>query len=90
MKRSQETSVIVVNSKSGLKIRPDRPGNNVHFKDWIPKYLTAAVVYKFLCELCNESYYEECVRHLNVRTGESIGISTFIKKQVKVSLRTIC
>ena len=33
--------------------------------------------------LCNESYYCECVRHLNVRIGEHIGISTLIKKQVE-------
>ena len=62
-----------------------RLGNNFHFKDLIPKDLTSGVVYKFQCGLCNESYYGECVRHLNVRIGEHIGISPFIKKQVKIS-----
>ena len=58
-------------------------GNNFHFKDGIPKDFTSGVVYKFQCRLCNESYYGECVRHLNVRTGEPIGISSLTKKQVK-------
>ena len=51
------------------------------FKDRIPKELTSGVVYKFQCGLCNESYYGECVRHLNVRIGEHIGISRLTKKK---------
>ena len=47
--------------------------NAFRFKDRIPKGLTSVVVYKFQCGLCNESYYGECVRHLNVRIGEHIG-----------------
>ena len=54
--------------------------NNFHFKDRIPKDLTSAVVYKFQCGLDNESYCGECVRHLNVRIGEHIGISPLTKK----------
>ena len=46
------------------------------FKDSIPKGLTSAVVQKFQCGLCNKSYYGECIRHLNVRIGEDIRIST--------------
>ena len=53
------------------------------FKDRIPKGLTSGVVYKFQCGLCNESYYGECVRHLNVRIGEHIGIAPLTKKKVK-------
>ena len=53
------------------------------FKDRILEELTSGVVYKFQCRLCNESYYGECVRHLNVRIGEHIGISTLTKKKVK-------
>ena len=53
------------------------------FKDRIPKELTSGVVYKFQCGLCNESYYGECVRHLNVRIGEHIRISPLTKKKVK-------
>ena len=60
-----------------------RLGNNFHFKDQIPKDLTSGVVYKFQCGLCNESYYGECMRHLNVRIGEHIGISPLTRKQVK-------
>ena len=54
-----------------------------HFKDRIRKELTSAVVYKFQCGLWNESYYGECVRHLDVRIGEHIGISTLTRKKVK-------
>ena len=57
-----------------------RLGNNCNFKDWIPKYLTSGVVYKFQCGFCNESYYGECVRQLNIRIGELVGISPFTKK----------
>ena len=60
-----------------------RLGNYFHFKDHILKDLTPAVVYKFQCGLCNESYYDECMRHLNVRIGEHIGISSLTRKQVK-------
>ena len=60
-----------------------RLGNNFHFKDQIPKDLTSGVVYKFQCGLCNESYYGECIRHLNVRIGEHTGISPLTRKQVK-------
>ena len=52
------------------------------FKDRIPKELTSGVVYKLRCGFCNESYYGECVRHLNVRIGEHIGISSLTKKKV--------
>ena len=60
-----------------------RLGNNFHFQDQIPKDLTSGVVDKFQCGLCNESYYGECIRHLNVRIGEHIGISLLTRKQVK-------
>ena len=59
-----------------------RIGNNFLFKDRIPKDLTSGVVMS-QCGLPNEYYYGECVRHLNVRTGEHIGILPLIKKQVK-------
>ena len=67
---------IVFKNKSAL-------GNKFYFKDQIPKDLISGVVYKFQCGLYNESYFGECVRHLHVRIGEHIGISTFTKKQVK-------
>ena len=53
------------------------------FKDRIPKELTSGVVYKFQCGPCNESYYGECVRQLNVRIGEHIGISPLTRKKVE-------
>ena len=53
------------------------------FKDRIPKELASGVVYKFQCGFYNESYYGECVRHLNERIGEYIGISPLSKKKVK-------
>ena len=40
-------------------------------------------VYKFQCGLCNESYYCKRMRHMNVRIGEHIGISSLTRKQVK-------
>ena len=57
-----------------------RLDNNFHFKDQIPKDLTSGVVYKFQCRLCNESYYGECMRRLNVRIGEYIGISPLTRE----------
>ena len=53
------------------------------FKDRIPKELTSGVVYKFQCGLWNESYYGECVTHLNVRIEKYIGISPLTMKKVK-------
>ena len=55
----------------------------LRFKDRIPEELTSGVVHKFQCGLCNESYYGECVRHLNVRVGEHIGISPLTRKKGK-------
>ena len=57
-----------------------RLGNKFHFKDQIPKDLTSGVVYKFHCVLYNESYYGECMRHLNVRIDEHFGIFTTCQK----------
>ena len=60
-----------------------RLGNNFRLKDQIPKNLTSNVVYKFQCGLCNESYHDKYVRHLNVTIGEHIGTLPLPKKQVK-------
>ena len=67
---------IVFKSKNKL-------AKSFRFKNRIPKELTSVDVYKFQCRLCNESYYAECVRHLNVRRGEHIGISPLTRKKVK-------
>ena len=52
-------------------------------KDRIPKELISGVLYKLQCGLCYESYYGECVRDLNVRIGEHIGISPLTRKKIK-------
>ena len=57
--------------------------DNFHFKDQISNNPTYGIIYKFQCGLCNESYYGECVRYVNVRIGKHIGISPLTKKQVK-------
>ena len=49
----------------------------------VPQILTSGVVYKFYCELCNESYNGECVIHLAVRSGEYIGISPLTNEKVR-------
>ena len=41
------------------------------------------MVYKFLCRLCNGSYYGECDRTLAERSSEHIGISPLTNKKVK-------
>ena len=64
--------------------RQNKLAKAFRFKDRITKELTSGVVYKFQCGLCIESYYGECVRHLNVRIGEQIGISSLTKKKVKL------
>ena len=62
---------------------PNKLAKVFSFKDRIPKELPSGVVYKFHCGLCNESYYWKCVRNLNVRIGEHVGISLLTTKKVK-------
>ena len=57
--------------------------NSFRFKDPIPKDLRSGVVYKFQCGLCNESYYGECIRYLDIRSGEHIGLSPLTGKKVR-------
>ena len=58
-------------------------GKAFRFKDRIPRELKSGVAYKFQYGLYNESYYGECVRHLNVRIGVHNGISPLTKKKFK-------
>ena len=53
------------------------------FKDGAPYGLMSDVVYECTCGSCNSFYYGETDRHLNVWSGEHIGISllTFKKTQ---------
>ena len=60
-----------------------RLSNSFRFKDPIPKDLTSGVVYKFQCGLCNESYYGESIRHLDIRSGEHLGESPLTGKKAK-------
>ena len=57
--------------------------NSFQFKGPIPKDLISGVDYKFQCDLCNESYYGESIRHLDIRSGEHIGVSLLTGKKVK-------
>ena len=45
----------------------------------------SGVVYKFQCGLCNESYYGESIRHLDIRPGEHIGVPPLTGKKGKPS-----
>ena len=54
------------------------------YKGPIPKDLISGVVYKFQCGLCNESYYGESIRHLDIRSGEH-SVSPLTGKKVKSS-----
>ena len=68
-----------------------RLSNSFRYKDLIPKDLISGIVYKFHCGLCNESYYGESVRHLDIRSGEQISVSFLTGKKVKPSNNsTIC
>ena len=51
----------------------------------IRKGLICGVVYNFQCGLCNESYYGESIRHLDIRPGEHISVSPLPGKKVKPS-----
>ena len=62
-----------------------RLSSSFRYKDPIPKDLISGVVYKFQCGLCNESYYGESIRHLDIRSGEHIGVSPLTGKKVKPS-----
>ena len=47
------------------------------------KELISGAVYKFQCCLCNEHYYGECVRHLNVRIRNHTGILPLTKVKIE-------
>ena len=61
------------NLKQKLTIK--RHSTLFRFKDVIPKELRSHLVYKFSCSSCNATYYGKTERHLNVRSGEHIGLS---------------
>ena len=57
--------------------------NSLWFRDPNPKGLMPGVIYKFQCGLFNESYYGESIRHLDIRSGEHIGVPRFTVKKAK-------
>ena len=57
--------------------------NSFQFKDHIPKDLISGVVNKYQCGLSNESHYGENIRHLDIRSGEHIGVSPPPGKKIK-------
>ena len=62
--------------------------NVFRFKDRLPYELISRVVYKFQCGRCNSSYIGETDRHLKVRSGEHIGISSLTFNKVKLSAKS--
>ena len=52
------------------------------FKVVIPKELRSHLVYRFSCSSCNATYYGKTEGHLNVRSGEHIGLSPLTENRV--------
>ena len=48
----------------------------------MPKELRSHLVYKFSCSSCNATYYGKTELHLNVRSGEHIGLSPLTGNRV--------
>ena len=59
--------------------------NPFRFKDSIPKGLGSHLVYKFLCNNCNITYYGETEHHLSVRSQEHLSLTALIRKCVNSS-----
>ena len=56
------------------------------FKDAIPIELRSHLVYKFSFSISNATYYGKTERHLNVRSGEHIGLSPLTGNRVTYKL----
>ena len=54
----------------------------IQFSERILNGLSSGVIYK-MCELFIKCYYCKCVKYLNVRTCQNIGISQVSKRRVK-------
>ena len=52
------------------------------FKDGIPKEVQSHIVYEFWCGNSNVTYYGKAERHLNIRSGEHLGISHLTEERV--------
>ena len=62
---------------------PTRLRNLFTFKDKIPSYLTAGIVYKFTCGRCKSTYIGETIRHSKRRFCEHMGISALTGNVLK-------
>ena len=62
-----------------------RVSNSVPYKDPTPKDFIPGVVYKFQCCLCNDSYYGEIIRHLDIRSQEHISVSVLLTSLYEVA-----
>ena len=62
-----------------IKTRLD---NTFQFSDRILNYLSSGVIYKIQCELFIKCYYSKCVKYLNVKSGQNIGISQVTKQEI--------
>ena len=49
----------------------------------MPYCLRSNVVYKFLCDRCNATYYDDTCRHISVRVSEHSGVSPLTRKKSK-------
>ena len=59
----------------------NRIRNAFQFKDQIPKYINAKVIYKFKCNICNDVYISETKRHF--LEYEHLGKSILTEKNLK-------
>ena len=57
--------------------------NSFQLKDPLAKDLLSGVVCKLQCGVCNYSYYGECIRHLDIRSGEYKAVSPLTGKKLK-------
>ena len=60
-----------------------RISNLLIFKDVVNNTLSSHIVYKFMCNCCNTTYYGQTQRHFFVRASEHLGITPLTSKVVK-------
>ena len=57
--------------------------NSFRFKDPTLKDLISGLNYEFQWGLCNRSYFDESIRHLDIKSGEHTVVSPLTGKKVK-------
>ena len=85
LKRQLQTSIRNLLPQCNIKVilkSTNHLSSLFRFKDVIPKELRSHLVYKFSCSSCNATYYGKTERHLNVRSGEHIGLSPLTGNRV--------